>query len=826
MIISVNWLKKFTKINLPIEELTTLIGARLVEIEEVINLGAKYQDIVVAKVKECHKMDNSDHLSITRLDDGGVIKNIDRGDDGLIQVVCGAPNIATGQTVVFLPPGSIVPETYDKAEPLRLDVRKLRGFTSNGMIASSRELNISDDHSGILVLDDKLAAGSSFAECYELNDYLLDIENKSLTHRPDCFGIIGFAREVAAIQGKTIELPTNIAEARLETTDYQTQLSAAIDDSTLSARYSAVILDNVDSQRQSPLEIQTYLARSGIRPINAVVDVTNYLMLLTGQPLHAFDYDKLLEVNGNNTSDIHVRAAHENEKLVILDGRTIDLTPSDIVIATGDTAIGLAGAMGGNNTAINGDTKRVVVESATYDLYKLRSTQMRHGIFSEAITRFTKGQPAAMTTSVLMMAINNLSDWTGAHQISQIIDVYPGEQAPIKIDIDCNTINQILGSNFSKAEISQILSNAEFEINSLEQNSLSVVVPKWRTDIHIAEDIVEEVGRLNGFDNLRPTMPKRDFMAVRPSDFDKFRSHIRKILVRAGSNEVLTYSFIHGDVLKKAGQDPTNSYRIINSISPDLQYYRQSITPSLLGLVHSNAKQGYDKFTLFELNKSQSKADALNSENVPVETERLAVVTTDNSQTGVSYYSAKRLLTYLADSLRINLVYQAIGSETNDPIVSPFEYRRSAKVLDDSGRLLGIVGEYKKTVSKDFKLPEFTAGFELNLRDLFTAAYNKPSSYKPLSRYPASERDICFQVNDSVNYDQIIESAKNALQSFEMESSIVPVDIYQSEIGTTKNITIRIKLNAHDHTLVADEVADVSKAVIEQVMAAVGATVI
>ncbi|HEY5695736.1 MAG TPA: phenylalanine--tRNA ligase subunit beta, partial [Candidatus Saccharimonadales bacterium] len=413
MIISINWLKKFTDIDVPVDELATLIGARLVEIEEVIDYGAKYKDVIVAKVMECKALEGSDHLNVTKLDDGGKVADVERDENGYVQVVCGAPNVHEGLVVAWLPPKSVVPETYGNSEPFVLDARKLRGVMSNGMIASPRELALFDEHEGILELDANLKPGASFAESYELNDYLLDIENKSLTHRPDAFGIIGFAREVAAIQGKAFHTPEWLANVTPDFGPKQGDVTAptvTIEDESLCDRYQAVVLSGADGAAKSPLWLQTYLARVGIRPISAVVDVTNYLMVLTGQPLHAFDYDKLIAAGGGK-ADIHVRAGRTGETLELLDGRRIALTHDDIVIAAGDTAIGLAGAMGGANTEIDATTKNIIIESATFNLYNLRGTQMRHGIFSEAITRFTKGQPAALAAPVLADAVRLMGEY-------------------------------------------------------------------------------------------------------------------------------------------------------------------------------------------------------------------------------------------------------------------------------------------------------------------------------------------------------------------------------------------------------------------------------
>jgi len=829
MIISTNWLKKFTDIDMPIDELATLIGARLVEIEEVIDYGAKYKDVVVAKVVECGKLEGSDHLNVIKLDDGGKTPDVERDENGFVQVVCGAPNIREGLVVAWLPPNSVVPETHGTDEPFVLGARKLRGVMSNGMIASARELALFDEHEGILELDDNLLPGASFAESYELNDYLLDIENKSLTHRPDTFGIVGFAREVAAIQGKEFKTPDWLGAVRPDFAPLEGDIDApvvSIDDKTLSHRYQAVVLSGADGAAKSPLTIQTYLARVGVRPISAVVDVTNYLMMLTGQPLHAFDYDKLVEVGGGK-AEIHVRSGRDNEKLVLLDGRTITLTPDDIVIAAGETPIGLAGAMGGANTEIDSSTKNIILESATFNLYSLRGTQMRHGIFSEAITRFTKGQPAELTAPVLADAVRLMEEYAGAKRVSEVAESYPGEAKPYAVTLPYQKVNDVLGLTLSADEIAKTMQSVEFKVEQ-EGDVLSFTPPYWRADIHIPEDIIEEVGRLRGFDTIEPILPRRDFSAVRPSKFDSVRAHTRRALVRAGANEVLTYSFVHGDLLTKAGQKPSDSYRLVNSLSPELQYYRQTITPSLLSVVRNNIKQGYDHFALFEVNKAHPKQHGMTDENVPAEVDMIAlVVANKKNQQGTAYYEAKRLLNYLAQSLGLELQFSPMEADPNYPVTAPFEYRRSALVTDKkTDTFLGIVGEYKKSVARGFKLPDYAAGFEIGSIPVLEAVQKLTSSYRPVSRYPGTERDICFQVETGTPYQQVIDAVNAALKNVQVEVSVSPVDIYRGEGTKVKNITIRLALTPHEKTLTGDEVGAIINDVAQSVMTATGAVVI
>lgn len=829
MIVSVNWLKKFVDIDLSIDKLAELIGARLVEIEQVIDLGAKYKDVYVAKVIEASKLEGSDHLNVTKIDDGGKSKDVTRDENGYIQVVCGASNVTAGINIAWLPPNSIVPNTFNTDDPFKLGVRELRGVTSNGMIASARELDLYDEHDGILILDDNLSPGDSFASVYELNDYLLDIENKSLTHRPDTFGIVGFAREVAAISGKAFKTDDWLKNVNPEFMDADSGIkmpAIAIDNPNLSSRFQMVALSGVDGTKTSPMIFQTYLARVGMRPINAVVDATNYMMMLSGQPMGIYDYDKVMALCNDDT--VHVRGGRAGEKLALLDGRDIELSSEDIVVSAGDTAIGLAGAMGGANTVVDSTTKNIMIESASFNLYSLRSTQMRHGIFSEAITRFTKGQPPELTAPVLSQVVKLVGDWTGVGQVSEVVEDYPAPTEPLPIDVTVDSINSVLGSKLQSGDVLQTLQNAEFQVDG--DDNLKVTAPYWRADIHIPEDIVEEVGRLNGYDNIEPTLPSRDFKAVSPSSADKLHWLIRDILVRAGANEVFTYSFVHGDILKKSGQSPDDSYRITNSLSPDLQYYRQSLTPSLLQLIHPNIKSGYDSFAVFETNKVHPKGQGLTDENVPKEISATAMtIVSKGVRPGAPYYMAKNFVEFLGSRLGLNLVFNPIVDDlVQSSYGAPFEHRHSALVTDvNTGAKIGIVGEYKASVRRAFKLPEYSAGFEFDSDALLTAHMARPNKYRPSSRFPSTERDICFKVNEDVNYRNVFDAVMQAADNqSDLEINVSPIDIYQASGDNTKNITIRINVSSYSKTLTGQDAADIADKIIASVVVATDATVV
>lgn len=815
MIISVNWLKKFVP-NLPeIGELSKLIGARLVEIEGVENLGEKYKDVIIAKVISAEKVENSDHLNLCKIDDGGVRKDIERDENGFVQVVCGAPNVRAGIFVAWLPPESIVPETFG-GENFKLGARKLMGNMSNGMIASLRELGLGDEHDGILevspdVFENGIQAGDSFAEKFELNDFLLEVENKSLTHRPDCFGIVGFAREVAGILGEEFIEPEFIKGLNFEGIEDR-KINIEIRNPKICERYTAAIFDISNILKNPNLTIEkTYILRSGMRPIDEITDLANKIMFETAQPLHTFDLEKLEKLNGSSDIKIIVRNAFEGEELELLDGKKIKMNEKDIVIATGESgkiAIALAGAMGGISTAIDENTSKILVESATFNLYNLRNTQMRHGIFSEAITRFTKGIPQMLSRKVLDLFAEDILVM-GGKSLSLAADSKDNNyQEKLKISVSNDEINQVLGTDFSNDQIHRTLENVG--ILTENKNSETFLVPFWRNDLHIKEDLIEEVGRLNGYDNIALQLPTRTFKAVKKAKIDLLQSEIREILTAGGANEILTYSFIHGDLLEKVNQDSQNSYKIVNSISPDLQYYRQTLTPSLLSKVSQNIRAGFGEFAIFEMNKITEKSLGLNEENVPIEQKKLAFVYVNNKGEN-AFYQAKNYLDFLFKKLGVEVEFSKFNLKKS-PLSTEFESKRSAVIeIQNNGKkiTLGVIGEFKKSVQKSLKLPEATAGFELDLNILLENLAGSNVKIKNFSKFQSVERDISINVDEKREFSEIFNIFENISDKFEnIEIEVLPIDIFKNS-DRTKNISIRFKITPFEKTLTGEEIHEI-----------------
>ena len=815
MIISVNWLKKFVP-NLPeIGELSKLIGARLVEIESVENLGEKYKDVIIAKVISVEKVENSDHLNLCKIDDGGVRKDIERDENGFVQVVCGAPNVRAGIFVAWLPPESIVPETFG-GETFKLGARKLMGNMSNGMIASLRELGLGDEHDGILevspeVFENVIQAGDSFAEKFELNDFLLEVENKSLTHRPDCFGIVGFAREVAGILGEEFIEPEFIKGLNFEGVEDR-EIDIEIQNPKICERYTAAIFDVSNILKNPNLTIEkTYILRSGMRPIDEITDLANKIMFETAQPLHTFDLEKLGKLNGSSDIKIIVRNAFEGEELELLDGKKIKMNEKDIVIATGESgkiAIALAGAMGGISTAIDENTSKILVESATFNLYNLRNTQMRHGIFSEAITRFTKGIPQMLSRKVLDLFAEDILAM-GGKTLSLVADSNDNNyREQLKISVSNDEINQVLGTDFSNDQIHRTLENVG--ILTENENSETFLVPFWRNDLHIKEDLIEEVGRLNGYDNIALQLPARTFKAVKKAKIDLLQSEIREILTAGGANEILTYSFIHGDLLEKVNQDSQNSYKIVNSISPDLQYYRQTLTPSLLSKVSQNIRAGFGEFAIFEMNKITEKSLGLNEENVPIEQKKLAFVYVNNKGEN-AFYQAKNYVDFLCKKLGVEVEFSKFNLEKS-PLSTEFESKRSAVIeIQNNGKkiTLGVIGEFKKSVQKSLKLPEATAGFELDLNILLENFAGSNVKIKNFSKFQSVERDISINVDEKREFSEIFNIFENISDKFEnVEIEVLPIDIFKNS-DRTKNISIRFKITPFEKTLTGEEIHEI-----------------
>ena len=865
MLISLNAIKRYVKIpdSLSNSNLMRLIGSRLVEVEGTESLAEKYQNIYIAKVVKCTDIEGT-HLHLCEIDAGSHNSEFSTLENGLIQVVCGAPNVRAGILVAWLAPGAIVPSTFG-TENFQLSVRKLRGYESYGMIAGPDELGFGNEHKYIAEIASDLAnPGDTFISVFGLDDIIIDIENKSLTHRPDTFGIIGFAREVAGILGQKFDEPS-IYQVNFKTQSeifprQNNELAIEIADQKLCPRYSCVVFDQSDFTKEKTPEVpdnrpltkdSIFLYKAGMRPVSQIVDATNLTMLETGQPLHAFDYDKFIAIGGTDQPKILVRCAKTGEKLTLLDDTEVELNENDIVITSNDVPVALAGAMGGKNTEIDENTKRILLESATFSLYNLRKTQMAHGIFSEAITRFTKGQPAFGTVPALRLCLEELGvknlDQVAFADRNSVENQLDSDKSLIVISL--SDLNQTLGAEFTAAEVKQTLENVGFLVtadanntigsithndsatNDLATDQLVVKAPLWRTDIHIKEDIYEEMGRLTGFDNIPKTLPIRSFKGSPKNPLFALKTQLRNILSDAiGANELLTYSFVSKALQQKVGEDIKDSYEIVNSISPELQCFRQSIIPSLLEKTYENQKAGYKDFVLYEMNQVAKKSFGLQSDQTPNMESHLAICLEGD------YYQIKQICETLGRRLGFDFDFSEISAQDlnaqnlnaqnlNVHNFPYFEPLHSVTVnIKIAQKTIGTLGEIKHTVLKSMKLKNIAA-LEIDLTPLLSLAPQLRGA-KKISRFPSVSRDLTVKTPDTISFAKLSQKIEDAIKRDALVYNIEPVSIYrQTENSDTRNCSFHLNFASTVKTMSADEISAIMKQ-IEQNITELGAEII
>ena len=843
MKVSLNIVKNLVNFELPpVDELVARVNAQLGSVEKVIDLGAQYKDARIVHVVQCEPHPNADRLHVCLIDDGGAVANIPRDDKGYVQVVCGAPNVHADMWAVWLPPNSTVPASFADAEPFVLGARKLRGVLSQGMMAAADELAIGTDHDGIVEISGRdmpkgvvLQAGDSFAQVFGLDDVVLDIENKMFTHRPDCFGQLGVAREISGIFGQAFTSPDWYTVAQEFADGSGLKLDVYNDIPDLVPRFMAVAVKNVVVQ-PSPLWLQCQLVAMGGKPINNIVDATNYIMLMTAQPTHAYDYDKL------RGGKLGARMAREGETIALLNGKTCALGTDDIVIADSERAVALGGIMGGADTEVSSDTKNIVLECASFDMYAVRKTAMRHGVFTDALSRFNKGQSPLQNAPVL----KRLMGMVGGEQASEVHDkkqfsdefdeYFAGKYTPANIDINSSFINQRLGLQLADSDIYTLLNNVEVHSHGPEDELgyMCIQVPFWRTDIELKEDVVEEVGRLYDFGKLPRQLPQRSTKPAPKNPRRELKRQIREQLSRAGANEALTYSFVHEHILKSAEQHADQAYKLSNALSPDLQYYRLSVLPSLLDKVHANIKAGHDEFCLFEIGKGHDARLPHNEDGLPSERTFVdAVYAAKKACASAPYYQAQRMAVRLLSSLGVQFELIPMATENDDSeelggvefeVAAPFDWRRSAWILCGKKRF-GIVGEFKQAVRRNFKLPEYTAGFSIDFDQLLAQPRDK-QTYRPLSRFPSTSRDVSLRAPRDVSYAELYHVVQAAVNESagDIIVTIEPRAIFQpANDHSIKTTTFRLRMTHYERTLTDADAKPIVDRVATMALAKLGA---
>jgi phenylalanyl-tRNA synthetase beta chain len=820
MKLSIKEARKYTDINFSLEELANVIATKIGEVESIQDWKEIYSGITVAEIVTKEEHPDADKLGIYE---------INKGDEQTIQVVAGDKTLEVGDKVAYIEPGMIVPSTYKTAEEFQIKAIKVRGILSNGMLCSEKELNIGPDHSTVLKLESEAKVGLSFVNYFEFDDVVINIENKALTNRGDLFGILGLARELSAAQSKPFKSPDWYKEHTLNYKKEIDSLPLEINNQStnLCPRYMGVAIDSVEV-KESPVWLKSLLLRVGIKPINNIVDITNYISILTGQPLHAFDYDKVVKNDPHTDGKAHItiRLAQDNETIHTLDNSVVDLNSNVLVIADSTNPIAIAGVIGGLDTEIDTNTKRVIFECANFDRFNIRKTSMSLGIITDAVTRYTRAQDPNQCLPALNYALSLVKELSGGQIASNIIDNYPNVYTPKQVTLSISKLNTHLGTSLTREEVSTILQNIEYEISSNKESEdfLTVTAPTFRTDILIPEDIHEDIGRIYGYENIKPTLPLRDISPAKKNRGLELKRTLRNVLSNSGLNEIITYNFVSKALIEKAKQDPNIAYHIRNAQSPELSLMRPSLLVSMLQKAQENSQRNISTFGMYEFNISHQKG-YMDKFELPKEDWHMSILfsTKENIFDGNPYYQVKRYFEKLHIEEGIEYILLNNYSETNLPIwiknlIPTFNSNATVLIiakLNGKEEIVGIMGEIDTEVKENFKLPTYTSALEINL-EVLKMIENSKKKYSENSRYPSITQDVCFTVDSGMLYSELEKIIKSTINTKMSKASVECIDIYQKKEGS-KNITVRITIEHQSKTLTDKEFTKLTEKILKRI---------
>lgn len=783
------------------DDLMEILTGSLAEVEEYWKIHENLQDIVVGEVLEANDHPDADKLKVCK---------VKLSENTTNTIICGAPNVAAGQKVAVCMPGGYVYDassTAEKKKLMKIESREVRGVESQGMICSPKELGISEKHEGIMVLEPDIALGTNLVDI--MQDVIFEIENKSISHRSDAFSHEGIARELSAILNTPFR-KSHFEDVSLVTNDdVEFEVDIKVD-TKLCPRFEAIVIKDIEVTN-SPFWMIARLSAVGLRPINNIVDITNYIMLDKGQPLHAYDYDKLAE------KKLVVRMAKDGEEMHTLDNQKHTLSKEMLVVTDGKQAEDIAGVMGGYDTQVTADTKTIVFEAANWNMYNIRQTSRDLGIRTDASTRFEKGLSPYFTEVGIKAATKLLLDISQAEVASELIDYYPEPLKQKTITFDTALVNRFLNLDLSKQDIVSMLENlnivavedervADTNTNQIIKQELEFEIPLYRMDLNIQHDLLEEIARLYGYSNIEPTLPNRDLTPNSPNQEVKLARLLIETMLAQGADEVKTYSFVGKDLYEKCSLDINKCLSITNPISPENSHVRNTLIPSLMEAVYQNAKD-YDDFCLFELNRVIFRS--VNDDNIHHQPKRIgAIEYRANSE--LAYYDLKGKLEALLAKLNIAVSYEEIEKIETYPAISMLHPHRATLVKTKNDQVLGYLGEISPVITDNMEVSGRIAVFELDFSTLLSH-YHEDKLYKQLSPFQAAHRDISFWVNSEVKYQQITNSI-NKLNLTNLDN-IELVDVYQAEESKDKkSITISITLQSNDKTLQENEIqADLDK---------------
>ena len=779
MKVPLSWLKQYVDVDLPAQDLAHRLTMAGIEVGEVEVIGG-WSEVFVGHVTGVRPHPNADRLRLCVVSTGSEE----------LEVVCGAPNVAAGQNICFAKAGANIYNTHTERHEV-LEAAEIRGVESQGMICSAVELGLGDDHSGIIELPEDAPVGALLDDY--LGDTVLDLE---LTpNRLDCLSVLGVAHEVAALTGKTVKEPeTNYKEAGAPITE---QIDISVGSPELCRRYTASLLQGVKIG-PSPQWLQDRLTRAGLRPINNVVDVTNFVMLEYNQPLHSFDYDLIKDAT------VIVRRARPDEMLTTLDGVERKLTVENLVIADANDAIGIGGVIGGANSEISVNTVNVLLESATFDGTNNRKTAQTLGLRTEATLRFEKGLRPELAPIALRRATGLIQEVAGGTVAPGIVDVLSdeGADAPV-VPLTGEKIRRMLGMEVDQKRVQETLDALGFTWESAGEFELKVTVPYWRNDVNIEEDLVEEVVRTIGYDSVPTTMLSSSIPFQQPVPVMGLRDQIKDLLASEGIQEVINYPLVTLQQLEQVEQlDPANlPMRVTNPMSADREYLRTTLRASLLATLAANQGHGAGPFRLFEAGRVFWPREG----DLPDERETVAGVLAGlrhepswlEDDSLLDFYDAKGVVELVLNRLGVLATYEP----SDDPSFHPGR----CAVIKVEDAVIGVVGEVHPVVMDRLGLesPQ-VAAFELYLGPILAALPDEQQQFEPLPKYPSATRDLALVMPTDVDAGQVTRlilrhRGVNRADLF---------DIYAGEnlAEGTKSLAFHVYFQARDRTLTNEEV--------------------
>jgi phenylalanyl-tRNA synthetase beta chain len=779
--VSLNWIKDYINLNgISVKDIIEKLTMSGLEVEDAVDESEIYKDFIVSYVKDKKKHPNADKLSLC---------TVNTGTEDL-QVVCGAPNVEAGQKIVFAPIGTVIPNG-----DFKIGKAKIRGVESFGMICSESELGLSDDHSGIMVLGEKPVVGQSIVSELGLDDAILEIA--ILPNRSDALSHIGVARDLAAIYEKPLERPQILLnESQHKIKDFA---SVEIKDAEKCPRYTAKVIRNI-TVKESPDWLKKKLIKIGLRPINNVVDVTNFVMYEVGQPLHAFDLDQL---SGNK---IVVQSTDYETKFTTLDSKVRTLPEGTLMICDGEKPVGIAGVMGGENSEISNSTQNILIESAYFYPSGIRKTSKLLGLSTEASYRFERNIDPNGTLYAAERTVQLIHELAGGEIAAGTLDLYPEKIKEKEIPLRFNRVKRVLGYTIPNEKILTILKNLGLKVIYQSDKEYRFTAPTFRPDLEREIDLIEEVARINGYDNI-PTISKISISLGEKLDESDFTDQIRQNCCSLGFYEMINNPMQSDKIASLTG----SKIPILNPQSLDMGFLRTSLIPGGLIAVAKNINVGEKDLSLFEVgntfNLNPGKNEIKNFEDFTESQNLLLVLTGKANQK--TWYSGEKpadlfYLKGMIDSLLEKLSYNGVLNESYDYDTSDslFDY---LFLKNYENKTVGSGGKIRKQVLKQFDIQQDVFCFELNI-GLLKQIQAKLKKYNEPLKYPKSVRDLAFIFDKSVTYEQVIKfvrkSGSNLLKSIEL------FDLFENEsLGSgKKSMAFTLEFYSVERTLTEDEV--------------------